>query len=166
MNKQLQEFINDDKNSIKQEFIISKEVMPNGYYHVYVKSDDLQQCLFEFYFNPKTWSKKDAPPKHTGGKKPYVMLMIEKLSDIVGENSDIAIASAIRLISNIQWNTGLLCDKKKKPMTFEMLREFFKCSKGNMSKRINAMEHYKILNKTKEGYVVSPDFIKKGGTNP
>jgi len=163
MDKDLRDFMNGDKNAVKVEIIISREKTDNGTEHVYIKEPDSLCELYDFWHNPEK-ARGDKPPKHTGGKKPYIMLMVEAIRKLKGDNVETAISSAIMLADNIQWNTGLLTDKrKKKPLSYEDLRKLYGCSNDKLTNKIKAMEHHGILLKDKEGYKISTDFIKKGG---
>ena len=76
--------------------------------------------------NPSKKDTKDKP-KHTGGKKPYLMLMIEAINELKGDDIDIAVGSAALLGNNIRWNTGLVIDKRtKKPLLYKDLKEIYK----------------------------------------
>lgn len=111
-------------------------------------------------------AKKDVKgkPKHTGGKKPYLMLMIEAINELKGDDIDIAVGSAALLGNNIQWNTGLIVDKRtKKPLLYKDLKTIYKCGDNKLSNKIKIMKQYGILLKDKDGYKISPNFIKKGG---
>ena len=160
MDKELLDYLNHNTNVFNANLTVGRETMPNGMEYLTFSLPD-GTVIYDKWHNPKKKISRN-PPKHTGGKKPYIMLMLEALRKMQGDNVDLAISSAIMLSDNIQWNTGLLVEKKK-PVNYEGLKKIFNCSNDKVSKRIKAMQETGILLKDKDGYKISTDFIKKGG---
>ncbi len=75
MDKELLSFLNKEKNCVVTRLMLSVEpALDNGYEHVLVKVPDSEMCLYDFWHNPNAKKKEgeNKPPKHIGGKKPYV----------------------------------------------------------------------------------------------
>ena len=149
-------------------FMISREIAPNGYEHIteYIITSDGEKVEYrKFWHNPKI-TEVDKKPKHTGGKKPYLMVMIneiEKLRDQGVKNVEELIGYVACLGKYIEWNTGRLIHKRsKKPIQYKDLVEIYKVSKPKLNKMINLMKEYDLLYYTDEGYFISSKYVKKG----
>lgn len=150
-------------------FMISREIATNGYEHIteyIITSDDEKIEYRKFWYNPKINEVKDKKPKHTGGKKPYLMVMIneiEKLREQGVKNVEELIGYVACLGKYIEWNTGRLIHKRnKKSIQYKDLLEIYGCSKPKLNKMINLMKEHDILYYTEEGYFISTVYIKKG----
>lgn len=167
MDKDLLAFLNRETNAVKLTLTISRETLDNTHEHICISHDDLTEYLFTFWRVMKS-DKPKPERKHTGGKKPYIMVMVEKIRALQKENSDLnlenILGSAVMLADNIEWNTGLLVNKRKKtPLSFADLRKIYGCSNDKLARKIKEMESVGVLLKDKEGYKISPFFIRKGG---
>lgn len=165
MDRQLSKFINGEVNIVQlNDVLLSREKNNKGMEYIHIKPTGCNDDLYTFWHNPYKNKPKDPnkPARHTGGgKKAYVMVMLEKLKEI---NDSEIVGDLVRLSEYIEWGTGRLIDKRKKtPLRFDDIKKIFKCSNGNLTKRINKMKDYNLLEHKTEGYFISPDFIKKGG---
>ncbi len=167
MNKELLAFINGEVNAFKQEdIVISRAKLSNGSQHVRISIVGTDTPLYEF------WHKRgspagDSPPKHTGGKKPYIMVMvdeIEKLKETEGlKNAEELIGYLVSLSRYIEWSTGKLVKKRsKKPLKYSNLQAMFTCGNKKLNRILNQLKEHDLLFSTQEGYFISRKFIKKG----
>ena len=171
LNKEMLKFLNKETYVviIGGYFMISREITPNGYEHMteyIIREDGTKMEYMKFWYNPKLNENKDKPPKHTGGKKPYLMLMINEIEDLRNQgvkNVEELIGYVVCLGKYIEWNTGKLIHKRsKKPIQYKDLFEIYKVSKPKLNKMINLMKEHDLLYYTDEGYFISPKYIKKG----
>ena len=156
MNNDLLKYLNGNVNVANA--IVSREKLKSGIEHVYVSIDGVD--IYDFWFNTK--KKKEHNPKHTGGKKSYAKIYLEKL-----ETYDISIEALgfmVKLLPYIQWSTGYLLKKrsKKKLKTDDILKIVNK-SRNTAFKIINEMKKYNLISYDSEGYRVNKEFIMKGG---
>ena len=98
-------FSNGEINAVKVEVVISKEIAPNGNQLVHIIINDKE--VYQFWHNPNK-SKNKEPPKHTGGRKPYIIVMIEQVEKLKTEinNVEELVGFIVCLSNNIEWNTG------------------------------------------------------------
>lgn len=161
MNKDLLKYFNYEKNAVKAEFVISREKLPNGYEYIVVSNEEIGE-IYSGYQNPNK-KKKDSKAQ-TGGKKPYVMLMINEF-----KNKSITydvLGAAISLANNIQWNTGLLINKRsKKPLKADDIANILNCSRSKVFSLIKELKINNLMFKDDKGYRINNTFIKKGGVN-
>lgn len=150
-------------------FMISREVAPNGYEFItesIINSEGKDTVYRQYWHNPKSRVDNKKPPKHTGGKKPYLMLMINEVEELRNQgvkNVEELIGYVACLGKYIEWNTGRLIHKRsKKPIQYKDLVEIYKCSKPKLNKMINLMKEHDLLYYTDEGYFISQKYIKKG----
>lgn len=150
-------------------FMISREVAPNGYEFITesIISDEGKSTIYkEYWHNPKANVDAKKTPKHTGGKKPYLMLMVDEIEELRNQgvkNVEELIGYVVSLGKNIEWNTGKLIHKRsKKPIQYKDLVEIYKVSKPKLNKMINLMKEHNLLYYTDEGYFISSKYIKKG----
>ncbi|MDP4117678.1 MAG: hypothetical protein Q8873_00595 [Bacillota bacterium] len=167
MDKELLDFLNGDSNVAKINVIVSREATPNGFQFISIKETDSAEPLYSFWYNPKKEQKKEnPPPKHTGGKKPYIMLMtseIEKLYEKDVPGIDEALGCILHLGRYVEWGTGKLIDpRSKEPLKYKDLRDIFKYSNKKLNGLLKTMKDNSLLSSTDEGYFISTKLIKKG----
>lgn len=173
MQKDLLKYINGEKNVVLvgDNLLLSRSKLGNGYEHieVQIKFDDDRNWvpMYEFWNKQET---KDPKPKdekqNTGGKKPYVMVMIEeveKLRKTGVKNIEELIGYIVVLSKNVEWNTGKVINvRTKEALTYNGLLELYGCSNNKLNKMIKLMREHDLIYNTSEGYFISPKLIKKG----
>jgi hypothetical protein len=185
MKKELLEYLSGERNAVKDEFILSREKSGKSEL-LYVSHADMQSPLYALWSGPKAKAKakrckqveaesvalvkyEEVKPKHTGGKRPYVMLMEGKSNEI---NSLSLEASGLLLKlfygGNIEWHTGRVIRKRdKKSMTMPMIGEQFKIGTRELKRIASELSAKGVMHydRTKKSHFVSRDFAKKGGGN-
>jgi hypothetical protein len=156
-------FKNKEINVVKGEFIISRESLDNGVDFIHVTCADNGKEVYSFWQNT---NKTDEEPKSMGGKKPYVMLMLQELSKLQ-EGGIKGIEDAVGFLTiisdNIRWNTGLVVNKRsKKPLKYTDLQKIYSGSKYKFEKTMKFLKDHNLLTHTPEGYFISRELIKKG----
>lgn len=140
--------------------------LPSGVEYLTVRDDELPDIvLVEQWKNPEK-KKGDKPPKHSGGKKPYIMLMVDEIEKLRSQgvtNVEELIGYLVCLGKYIEWNTGrLILKRSKKPLRYKDLRETFPCGNKKLNKILAELEDHDLLFKAQDGYSVSGRFIRKG----
>ena len=177
MDKGLVEFYGGGVNVADFHALISRETLPNGIQRISVKEFGSEIELWGFWYNPHKKADPveiekpcDSPPKHTGGKKPYVMLMLgelRKLKDGKIPNLPELTGCLVCLGDNVEWGTGRLVrgrGKNKKPMQYADIHKILGYSDWKLNKMLALMKEHNLLTHTGEGYFVSSRLIKKGKT--
>lgn len=175
MDKKVRDFINETSNAIPipPGSFLTREKSPSGNNFMTLKipngDGDGDLILSTWWENPNKPANKDkSPPKHTGGKQPYVMLMInevEKLREKGVKNVEEITGYLVSLGKNIEWNTGRLIHKRsKKPLKYTDLQTIFSCGNKKLNRLLAEMKKHELLFSTDSGYCISPRFIKKGKT--
>lgn len=165
MDKGILAFINGEANVIKQgDIVVSRARLANGKQHVRITAGEM--VLYEFWQNGQA-STSDHPPKHTGGKKPYIMVMVEEieaLKKVEGlTNAEELIGYMVSMSRHIEWSTGKLVQKRsKKPLKYTDLQTMFGCGNKKLNRILNDLKENDLLYSTQEGYFISRKFIKKG----
>jgi len=173
MEKDLLDFLNGNTNVlIPQGVTITRDKAPNGQEYITVKIDNgnRELTLYSFWHNPNKPAKKDkSPPKHTGGKKPYVMLMVEEIEKLKKggvKNVEELAGYLVSLGKYVEWNTGrLIHDRSKNPLKYKELQAIFGCGNKKLNRLLGEMKEHELLYSTDGGYVISSRLIKKGKTN-
>lgn len=166
MDESLRKYLSGEINAVRAEVVISRERVPNGVQFISVSTAD--GLLFSFWHNPKRPAQKEQPPKHTGGKQPYIMCMVgevEKLraQGVVGIEELVGVL--VCLGHYIEWSTGRLIHKRsKEPLKYKDLRTLFTFSNRKLNRILGELKEHDLLFGTSGGYVVSSRFIKKGKT--
>lgn len=164
MDKDLYKYLTHASNIFVGELKITRDVAGNGWEYIRVCLPDGTE-LYAHWHNPKK-KPRDSPPKNTGGKKPYLMLMIdeiEKLREDGVQNVEELIGYIVCLGKNIEWNTGRLIHKRtKKSLRYVDLLKIYGCSKPKLNKMLRLMKENDLIYHTDSGYYVSSKYIKKG----
>ena len=162
MNADLIDYLQNNSNVVSVNVIISRETTKNGSQYIHINAGD--KVLYEFWHNPN--KQDDNKPKSTGGKKPYLMLMvqeIEKLRSSGVKNTEELIGFIACLGQNVEWNTGKLIHKRsKKPLKYKELQNMFQCGKRKLDRVLGDLKSNGLLVNTQEGYFISSDLVKKG----
>lgn len=163
MDKKLLEYLAGDCNVTTANVIISREITPTGMQYIHISCGD--RVIYEFWSNP---NKSDKKPKHTGGKKPYVMLMVdevEKLKLDGVKNIEELIGCLACLGKYVEWSTGRVIHKRtKKPFKYKDLQSMFSFGKRKLDQVLKQLKEYDLLVNTQEGYFISNRIIKKGNS--
>lgn len=166
MDRNLLEFLNGNTSAAKVEVVLAREELPNGIQHITLKQED--KLIYDFWVNPKKAKGEKPPPKHTGGKKPYIMLMVdevEKLREKGVKNVEELIGYLACLGKYAEWGTGRLIQKRKKtPLRYNDLQKIFTCSNNKLNRILSDLKKYDLLSNNSEGYFISTRLIKKGKT--
>lgn len=164
MDKEFLEFLNGNKSAAKIEVIFLREEMPNRVQHITIKLDD--KPIYDFWVNPKKPKGEKPPPKNTGGKKPYIMIMVnevKKLREQGVKNVEELIGYLVCLAEFVEWGTGRLINKRsKKQLKYDDLLKMFTCSHIKLNQILTDLKKYDLLTNNSEGYFISGRFIKKG----
>ena len=163
MDNNLADFLRGDSNVVKVETVISREKTTHGTELIHVMVGD--QEVYNFWRNP---NKIKGPPKHTGGKKPYVLLMVEQMDLLRNSkinNIEELIGFLVCLSNNIEWHTGKLVHKRsKKQLKYTDLQKLFSGGKRKLDRVLADLKTHDLLFNTTEGYFISNKLIKKGAT--
>lgn len=159
-------FLNGETNAVKADVIISRERAPTGMQYITISGEN--GTLYSFWHNPQK-KARDKPPKHTGGKKPYIILMVDEIEKLRSEgvpNIEGMIGFIVCLGKHIEWNTGkLIQSRNKKPLQYKDLQAMFNYGNRKLNRVLTELKEHDLLFNTKEGYFISTRFIKKGKTN-
>jgi len=163
MDKDLTAYLNGNKNAVLTPLLTVREITPAGIHHITQYLPDVPDPIYEFWYNPKR--KPGSNPKHIGGQKPYVKLFLQEVDELRKHGlTDEVAGSLLRLVKYINWNTGVLKKKRsKKPFKFTDMVEVLGLSRSHTIKRIKQFKDLEIIFHTQDGYVITPNLIKKGG---
>lgn len=164
INIKLRDFILKSSNAAPlNDAIISREVAPNGCELIRIICEDNE--IYQFWNNPEK-KPPDKPPKHIGGKKPYIMLMIDevkKLKDQKVKNAGELLGCLVYLAEFVEWGTGRLIKKRsKKPIRYKDLLEILPYGNSKLNHVLTDLKKYGLLSNSSEGYFISDNLIKKG----
>lgn len=175
MKKETLEYLRGERNAVKDEFIISREKTDTAEL-LHISHPDIEEPLYQLWHTTKC--KKvvsckgeiggPVKPKHTGGKKPYVMLVQEAGQ---GEDADLSIeASALlwKLIrgGHVEWHTSRLIRKRDKvSLTRVMMQEMLKVGAVKIKRALSELTAKKILtyDRSARAYFIDRKLVKKGG---
>ena len=175
MKKETREYISGERNATRDEFILSRESTGNAEY-INVSLPDGIEPIYTL------WTKKPqkrkaikatgeiVKPKHTGGKRPYVMLMQDQ-TDVLNTLSTEAAGLLLKLIGGgfIEWHTGKIIDRRtKKPLTLATIRARYKLGERKTKALIKELTVNKIIkyDRKQRAYILNPKFARKGaGSN-
>lgn len=164
MEKNILDFINGTTKAVKAEFVFTREDTDKGMQHITVKVGETE--LYDFWVNPKKPRGERPPPKHTGGKKPYIMLMVEEIKKLKEQRIDNIgdiVGCFVLLADNIEWGTGRLIHKRnKKSLKYKDLLENLPYGNNKLSKIISKLKEHDLLSNNSEGYFISTKLFKKG----
>jgi len=162
MKNEIYDYLRGTKNVVRDEFIISREKSKKtNSEFVYVQHPEIDEPLYTFWHSYRKSGKK---PKHTGGKKPYAMLMIERLIELMENGMPAEYAGyLLYLVPYVEWGTGrLLYGRKKRLMKFKDIQKTLGRSYVTTQNIISELKKYNLLTYTREGYFVSREIVKKG----
>lgn len=173
MDKNVLDFINGftDVLILPVGSILTRDKTPNSnFMTLKLPNGEEELILDEWWSNPNKRVKKDKPPpKHTGGKKPYIMLMVEEIEKLRKSgvpNVEELTGYLASLGKYVEWNTGkLIQTRTKKQLGYKDLRSIFRCGNKKLNRLLGEMKDSELLYSTDSGYVVSSRLIKKGKMN-
>ena len=143
---------------------MSRETAPNGYELIHVLVDGVE--WYSFWHNPKT-KTRDSPPKNTGGKKPYLMVMVQEIELLRGrgvDNVEELVGFIVCLGKSIEWSTGrLIKGRKKESMQYADLVQMFSGGRRKLDRIIKQLKDHELIYHSNDGYFVGRKIIKKGG---
>lgn len=154
-------------SAVTKELTIGREEGPNGIEFItisdYGEWPQKPRTLFTFWHNPNRNGMASKQPKHTGNKRQYVKLFLGKIHEMHHDD----ISMLIKLAHNADWRTGVLVDKKKKPLDFKGLLEVIcqthKCSAKTLSRRMESLKQSNAIMVDDQGrYVISRELLQKG----
>jgi len=168
MNKEVLSFINREINAVQiGDIILSRETTSSGYELIHISAAFNDELIYRFWNNP---NETKGEPKHTGGKKPYIMLLTDEIKKLKKQgvaNIEEMVGFIVCLGGNIEWGTGRLINKRsKKPLKYEDIKGIFSGGKWKLDRIISELKEHNLLYNTQEGYFISTDFIKKGKSTP
>lgn len=172
LKKETIEYIRGDRNAVKDEFILSRE-RAGASELVRVSHPDLKEPIYSLWHTKKrktgaclTSDKgKPAKPKHTGGKKPYVILLQEDTQ----ENLSLEASGFLwRLVrgGHVEWHTGRLVRKRDKAaLTRAMMQKQFSIGAGRLRRILGELTAEKILvyDRSARAYFIDRSIARKGG---
>jgi len=164
MKKETLEYLRGERNATMDEFILSRERTHSSEL-VYINHPELPEPLYTFWSSRGNKGRSKRKPKHTGGKKPYVMLMVEELVSLMRKGLPPESAGYLLYLAPfIEWGTGrLVFGRKKRQMTVSDIEKVFRKSRRATLYIIAELRrHDLIIYSSEEGYFVSRDLIKRG----
>ena len=175
MDKKIFDFYNESSDILPLPIgsYVVREKSPNGTSFMTLRMPDGEGEEFivdTWWSNPNKPAKKDKdPPKHTGGKKPYLMVIVEEIEKLrkngVKNVSELT-GNLVSLGKYIEWNTGrLIHDRTKKPLKYTDLQTILNCGNKKLNRLLGDMKEHELLYSTDNGYVISSRLIKKGKMN-
>ena len=169
MRKELLDFLNGVTNAVRlEDTILSRDVLPNGYQRLVLNTVENDATLFEWWHNPKEKRNKNDTPKHTGGKKPYIMLITGEVENLRKQgipNLEELIGFLVCLGNNIEWHSGRLINKRsKKSLKYKDIQKLFSGGRKKLDRILRELKEHDLLFSTEEGYFISTRIIKKGKT--
>ena len=172
MKKETQEYILGIRNATRDEFILSRESTGNAEY-VNVFLPDREEPIYALW-TKKPKKRKGAAgageivdkPKHTGGKRPYIMLMQDN-NDIINKLPLEAAGLMLKLLAGgfVEWDTGRIIDRRtKKPMSRENIKNRYRLSPKDTKTIFKALTEKNIIRYVpkKRAYFFNAQFAQKG----
>jgi hypothetical protein len=165
MKKDIMDYLAGKRNVVKDEFVVSREKARDSEL-IYISHPKIEKPVYTFWHSRKQ-NGKSVTPKHTGGKKPYVILMIDEIVKLMDSGLPAEYAGyLLYLTPYIEWGTGrLVCGRKKRKMKHADLQKVFSRRRQEMLHILAGLKNHNLLTYTKEGYFISRDIVKRGGKN-
>lgn len=180
MQKELLEFLHGERNAVRGDLVLGRERAGNSeYYYVSAPQHD-DECKPIL----KGWAKKVKrdvvalerdgqfsvevkKPKHTGGKRPFIMLMQDR-GEVIEKLSLSASGFLFQLFCGgyVEWHSGRVIDRRnKKPLTVKMICDKFKIKQADMQAILRELGESGIMkyDRKNRAYFINCDIAKKGG---
>ncbi len=168
------EYILGERNATRDEFILSRERSGNTEY-VNVSLPDCEEPIYQLWtkapkkHKPATKAVGEvdiARPKHTGGKRPYIMLMQDQ-DDVINKLTDPAVALLLKIMAGgfVEWDTGRIMDRRsKKSLTIETICARYKKKPAATKAIIKELTKNEVVQYVRKdrAYFLCPKFAKKG----
>ena len=173
MKKETQEYLVGERNATRDEFILSREKV-RGSEYISLSLPDRNEPIYKLWTRKKIYKKPSQAvgeievkqPKHTGGKRPYIMLMQDQ-RDTINKLSNQAAGLMMKLLAGgfIEWDTGRIIDRRsKKPLTISMIRSRYKLDTTKTKGLIKELTENKVIkyDRKQRSYFFNADFARKG----
>lgn len=159
---ELRKYLSGQQNAVCDQFIISRE-KTGGCEYVHVSHPELAEPLYQFWVGKK--NKASGTPRHTGGKKPYVMLMIQELTELIVQGTPAhCVGHLICLVPYVEWGTGrLVIGREKQSMRVDDIGKVFGCKRRWTLHILGNLKRNGLLTCGGGSYFIPRDLIKKGG---
>ena len=178
MKSETREYISGERNATRDEFILSRERVGNAEY-VNVTLPGEEKPIYQL------WTKKPqkikpameatgeieiVKPKHTGGKRPYIMLMQDK-QDVLNKLTLEAAGLLIKIMGGgfVEWDTGRIIDRRtKQPITITILHTRYKLSERKVKTILKELAGYEVIkyDRKQKAYFLNNNLARKGaGSN-
>lgn len=156
-------YLSGEKNAVRDEFILSRE-KSNGNELVVVSHPEINEPVYSFWRAGGKEKNSNQNPKHTGGKKPYAMVMLNELVSVLGKGVPIElIGYLVALAPYAEWGTGrLMCGRKKRKMQVADIEKVFRKSRRTTLNTLSTLKKHGLLSYTEEGYFISGFLVRKG----
>jgi len=175
MDKNILDFINKETDVVIIGCLMkSREIKSDGwefYTETIIDANDRSKdtVWHTYWINPHE-KKLECKPKHTGGKKPYSMLMTEEIKTLREKlkknkikNIEEVLGYIFVLTEHSEFNTNRLINtRSKEPLQYKDLLKILDCSSNKLNKMIKILKDNSLLSHTNKGYFIAQDFIKKG----
>ena len=178
MKKETLEYFHGERNAMREEVIISRErsgkseyvcvAFPNEepFYKGWAKPIKRKETITEGIATIET---QTPIPKHTGGKRPYIMVMQDK-SKVIDQLSMGASGLLFKFFCGgyVEWGTGRVIDKRsKKAMTVKRMCEKLDMSLSDAKVFLKELATSEIVtyNRSKKAYFIDRSIAKKGGSH-
>jgi len=167
LDDELRLYLFGNHNAAITTVVLLREPASDGMEHITIKTADGENTLYEFWHNSNKVAKQNkGPPRHTGGKSPYVKLMTEEIRRMQKEGlngREECLGVLLYLSDNIEWGTGRLINKRsKKPLQRADLSKVLGYSNEKLNRIIKNLKDNDLLAYSPEGYFISSRLIQKG----
>ena len=183
LKKETLEYLRGERNATRDEFILSRENAGSAEY-IYVSLPSISEPIYQL------WTKKarrrrvkeqgtahlvsvevdgsSKGMKHTGGKRPYVMVMQDRDFMLEGVGLD-ACGLVFKLIccGCIDWHTGRIMDKRsKESLTRWMMADKFGIGPKKIKTVLAGLTRRKVLkyDRSQRAYFINRSLVRKGGS--
>jgi hypothetical protein len=168
LDEELKEYLFGNNNAAVATVVLLREPTSDGVEHITIKTADGEYTIYDFWRNPNKAGKGNkGPPKHTGGKSPYIKLMTEEIRRLHKEGlqgREESLGTLLYLSDNVEWGTGRLVNKRsKKPLCRGDLIKMLGYGDQKLSRIVKSLKEHGLLTHTSEGYFISPRLMRKGG---
>lgn len=173
------EYLHGERNAVRTELVLSREKGKKAEY-VCVSIPGVEQSIpiYKGWARPlkrkyqeiasiTTVEGETKKPKHTGGKRPYIMVMQDK-TDITDNLSVNASGLLFKLFCGgyVEWHTGRVIERRsKKAMTVSKMQKKFDVKNIELKAILKELseKHVMTYNKSKRAYFIDRSIAKKGG---
>ncbi len=182
MKKETFEFLVGERGATLDQFLLSREIVANKeQLFISAVSGNYKTPIFRgsvdrLRVSPEELGEvaeigkgkiKQHKPKHTGGKRPFIMVMQDK-GDILEKLSLNASGLLLKLLGGgfIEWHTGRVIHRRsKKSMTVKMMCDKFNLKATDIKPILKELANSSVMkyDKGKRAYFIDRDIAKKGG---